>query len=123
MGLAAHPPGRGGPRRRGAPAPPPPVAQQGAPGPEPPGVQAAPPRKAARRGAPIAQNRLARILATGRGAPIDAKEAVKWYIVSKAAGAKDDWLDDYASKQTPEIRAAAQKEAEPWLFLIANSRS
>jgi TPR repeat protein len=80
-------------------------------------------RKAARRGAPIAQNRLARILATGRGAPIDAKEAVKWYIVSKAAGAKDDWLDDYASKQTPEIRAAAQKEAEPWLFLIANSRS
>ena len=80
-------------------------------------------RKAARRGAPIAQNRLARILATGRGAPVDPKEAVKWHIVSKAAGATDPWLDDFCAKQTPEIRAAAEKEAQPWLFLIANSRS
>jgi TPR repeat protein len=80
-------------------------------------------RKAARRGAPIAQNRLARILATGRGAPVDAKEALKWHIVSKAAGASDIFLDEFMAKQSPEIRAAAQKEADPWLFLIANSRS
>jgi TPR repeat protein len=80
-------------------------------------------RKAARRGAPVAQNRLARILATGRGLPEDPKEAVKWHIVSKAAGASDPWLDEYMAKQSDEVRAAARKEADPWLFIIANSRS
>jgi TPR repeat protein len=80
-------------------------------------------RKAARRGAPLAQNRLARILASGRGLPEDPKEAVKWHIVSKAAGANDPFLDDYMAKQTDEVRNAARKEADPWLFLIANSRS
>jgi TPR repeat protein len=71
----------------------------------------------------VAQNRLARILATGRGLPENPKEAVKWHIVSKAAGASDPWLDEYAAKQSEEVRAAARKEADPWLFIIAHSRS
>ena len=55
--------------------------------------EAAPPllmRKAARRGSPIAQNRLARILAAGRGLPADPVEAIKWHLIAKAAGASDD---------------------------------
>jgi uncharacterized protein len=80
-------------------------------------------RKAARRGSPIAQNRLARILAAGRGAPVDPKEAIKWHLIAKAAGASDPNLDDYASKQSPEIRAAAEKEARPWILGFSTSRS
>ena len=48
---------------------------------------------------------------------------MKWHIISKAAGASDPWLDEYMAKQSEEVRAAARKEADPWLFIIANSRS
>ena len=41
-------------------------------------------QKAARRGSPIAQNRLARVFATGRGLPADPVEAIKWHLISKA---------------------------------------
>ena len=80
-------------------------------------------RKAARRGSPIAQNRLAHILASGRGVPADPKEAIKWHLVSKAAGASDPVLDEFAASQSAEIRAAAEKDAKPWLLSLANSRS
>jgi TPR repeat protein len=80
-------------------------------------------KKAARRGSPIAQNRLAWVLATGRGLKADPVEAVKWHIVAKAAGAGDPWLDDFMLKQSPETRSAAEKDAKPWLALIAASRT
>jgi TPR repeat protein len=81
-------------------------------------------RKAATRGSPIAQNRLARIYASGRGVPApDAVEAIKWHLISKAGGEKDADLDKFVDKQTPETRAAAEKEAKPWLDMIAQSRS
>ena len=80
-------------------------------------------KKAARRGAPIAQNRLARIYATGRGLPADPVEAVKWHLVAKAAGASDPFIDEFAGKQPPETRANAEKKARPWLQLIAASRT
>jgi len=35
---------------------------------------------------PIAQDRLARILASGRGAPANPVEATKWHLISKARG-------------------------------------
>jgi TPR repeat protein len=71
--------------------------------------------KAANRGSPIAQNRLARILMAGRGMPADPTQAIKWHIIAKAAGAGDPELDLFASKQKPEVRAAAEKEAKKWL--------
>ena len=71
--------------------------------------------KAAHRGSPIAQNRLARILMAGRGMPANPTAAIKWHIVSKAAGASDPEIDLYASKQTPAVRAAAETEAKKWL--------
>ena len=50
--------------------------------------------KAARKGSPIAQNRLAHILAVGRGMPADPVEAIKWHLIAKAGGASDIPLDD-----------------------------
>jgi TPR repeat protein len=80
-------------------------------------------RKAAMRGSPIAQNRLARILAAGRGVTADPVEAAKWHLIAKAGGASDPSLDEFVQKQTPETRAAANKAAKPWLDFIAQARS
>lgn len=71
--------------------------------------------KAARRGSAIAQNRLARVLAAGRGLPVDPVQAMKWHIVAKAGGAGDLYLDDFAAKQKPEDRSAAEQAAKPWI--------
>ena len=79
--------------------------------------------KAARRGSAIAQNRLANILSVGRGLPADPVEAIKWHLVSKAGGATDLRLDDFAQKQPPDVRAAAEKAAKPYLAAIAAARS
>jgi len=79
-------------------------------------------RKAARRGAPIAQNRLARILSVGRGVPADPVEAVKWHIVAKAGGVGDIPLDTFVQKQSPEVRTAAEKAAKPWIDAIKEAR-
>ncbi|MCZ7641631.1 MAG: hypothetical protein M5U33_01240 [Pseudorhodoplanes sp.] len=77
----------------------------------------------ARRGSVVAQNRVARIYAAGRGLPADAMEACKWHIVAKAGGATDLYLDDFMRQQPPNVREAAEKAAKPWLERIAESRS
>ena len=79
--------------------------------------------KGARRGSPIAQNRLARILASGRGMKEDPVEALKWHLAAKAGGAGDTWLDAFATKLTPEQRAAAEKSAKVWLDAAKAQRS
>jgi hypothetical protein len=53
----------------------------------------------------------------------DPVEAVKWHLISKAAGENDADLDKFAAQQTPETRAAAEKQAKPWLDLLAKSHS
>ncbi|WP_137043495.1 tetratricopeptide repeat protein [Pseudolabrys sp. FHR47] len=75
--------------------------------------------RAARRGSPIAQNRLARILMAGRGMPADPVEAVKWHTIAKAAGAGDPELDVFVSKQSPQVREAADKAAKKWMSTLA----
>lgn len=70
---------------------------------------------ASRRGSPIAQNRLARILSAGRGAPANPVEAMKWHIVAKADGRGDPELDVYTGKQKKEDRDAAEKAAKLWM--------
>jgi TPR repeat protein len=72
-------------------------------------------KKAAQKGSPIAQNRLAHILAVGRGLAADPVEAVKWHLVSKAAGASDFKLDEFVRQQQPDIRSAGEKAAQPWI--------
>jgi len=76
----------------------------------------------ARQGSPIAQNRLARILMAGRGLPADPAEAVKWHLIAKAGGAGDPELDLFAGKQTQEVRDAAKKAADKWLYTQAALR-
>ena len=45
--------------------------------------------KAALKNNPVAQNRLAHILASGLGAPADPVAATKWHLISKARGETD----------------------------------
>lgn len=49
--------------------------------------------RAAWRNAPVAQNRLARMYAAGRGVKLDLVEAMKWHVIARANGLKDEWLD------------------------------
>jgi TPR repeat protein len=76
-------------------------------------------RKAALRGSPIAQNRLARLLTIGQGMPMNPTEALKWHLIARAGGNGDPYLDQYMAKQTPQIRAAAEKAAHPWTIALA----
>jgi len=79
-------------------------------------------RRAAMRGSAIAQDRLARILASGRGAPRDLTEAAKWRLVSRAGGETDLELDDVVNKLDPQTRAAGEQAAKPWLDAIEAAR-
>jgi TPR repeat protein len=79
-------------------------------------------QRAARRGSAIAQNRLAHILAAGRGVPSDPVQAIKWHLISKEAGANDQNLDAFMRRQKPETIAAATKAAQPSIELIRLSR-
>jgi TPR repeat protein len=72
-------------------------------------------RKAARQNSPIAQNRLARVLASGQGGPIDKIEAFKWHIVAKTAGKGDPMLDEAFADLSPQDRAKAEAAARKWL--------
>jgi TPR repeat protein len=72
-------------------------------------------RKAARQNSPIAQNRLARVLTSGQGAPVDKVEALKWHIVAKTAGKGDPALDEALATLSAEDRAKAQEAARKWI--------
>ena len=72
-------------------------------------------RKVATRGNTVAQNRLARILATGRGLLADPVAAVKWHTIAKASGASDVWLENYMQTIKEADRAAGENAARLWL--------
>ena len=57
--------------------------------------------QAALHGNAVGQDRLARILAEGRGAPKNPVEATKWHLISKAGGETDLTLDDFVNKLDP----------------------
>ena len=78
-------------------------------------------RKAALKGNAIAQDRLARILASST--PANPIEATKWHLVSRAGGETDLTLDDYVDKLDPQTRAAGEKAAKPWIDAIMAARA
>jgi TPR repeat protein len=63
--------------------------------------------RAAERGSPIARNRLARMYAAGVGIAPNPILACMWHILAKAGGLEDKQLDDFMSRQTPEVRQFA----------------
>jgi TPR repeat protein len=65
--------------------------------------------KAAARNNPVAQNRVARILATGRGLPKDMVEAMKWHLLARAGGLKDAWLDTQLNSLSPQERQSVEE--------------
>ena len=77
---------------------------------------------AARQGNPVAQNRLARIYALGRGVEADPVEAAKWHVLASEAGRTDAELDTFAddalvetvvvaAKRIPVVRTQKAREA------------
>ena len=80
-------------------------------------------RKAALHGSPIAQDRLAIILANGLGTPPNPVEATKWHLISRANGETDLPLDDFIDKLDPAKRAAGEKAAKTWLDMLKNNKA
>ncbi|HKH34949.1 MAG TPA: sel1 repeat family protein, partial [Beijerinckiaceae bacterium] len=68
-------------------------------------------RRAAGRGNPIAQNRLARLYAVGRGVPKNLVESAAWHLLASARGLTDAWLDQTLTILPAEERARAEKLA------------
>ncbi|MBM3608226.1 MAG: sel1 repeat family protein [Alphaproteobacteria bacterium] len=57
--------------------------------------------RAAWRNAPVAQN--------GRGVKQDDVEAMKWHIIARSNGVKDDWLEDRLPRLTKTQRALVEE--------------
>ncbi|HYN00793.1 MAG TPA: sel1 repeat family protein, partial [Aestuariivirgaceae bacterium] len=74
---------------------------------------------AAQRGNVIAQNRVARVLAAGRGLKPDPIEAAKWHVLAAKGGRTDAWLDEFVGRLSEKDRAEAGKRAENWTTLHA----
>jgi len=72
-------------------------------------------RSAAEKGYPIAQNRLARCYAYGKGVEENTFEAVKWHLIAKAGGHDDELLETLVKKLSRADRQKAEKAAEEWL--------
>ena len=62
----------------------------------------------------MAQNRLARILAAGRGVARDPIEAGAWHILARGNSVPDPWLDQLLNELPAAERAAAEKRAQAW---------
>lgn len=62
--------------------------------------------KAAGHNNAVAQDRAARLYVAGRGVKKDIVEGMKWHLLSRAAGLKDEWLDSEMNRLTPEQREA-----------------
>jgi TPR repeat protein len=66
----------------------------------------------ARRGNIIAQNRIARLYAFGKGVAADPVEAMKWNILASRQGRNDAELDTALSKLSDAQKAEAQARAD-----------
>jgi hypothetical protein len=55
--------------------------------------------------------------------PADPVQAIKWHLIAKASGDDDAVLESFMHEQKPEIQAAGEKAAQPWLAAIKESHS
>ncbi len=70
--------------------------------------------RAAEKGNPVAQNRLAHAYALGRGTPLNPPEAAKWHLLAREAGVSDLGLDHLLASLKPEEREKANQAASEW---------
>lgn len=71
--------------------------------------------RAAQANSPIAQNRLARMFAAGRGVKADMVEAMKWHVLARANGVKDDWLDARMATLSAPERVAVEEAVQRFI--------
>lgn len=71
-------------------------------------------RSAADKGFAVAQNRLARCYAHGKGVAKDMIEAAKWYFIANAGGVEDATLEPLVAKMARADRQKAEQAAADW---------
>ncbi|MBX9757719.1 MAG: sel1 repeat family protein [Beijerinckiaceae bacterium] len=71
--------------------------------------------RAAQANSPVAQNRLARMFAAGRGVRMDMVEAMKWHVLARANGVKDDWLDARMATLSAPERVAVEEAVQRYI--------
>ena len=71
--------------------------------------------KAAQKGSPPGQTRLALMYATGRGIKADPVEAARWHLIARAGGNNDQYLEEFMRDMKPADRALAEDKAKPWI--------
>lgn len=71
--------------------------------------------KAAQANSPVAQNRLARLYAVGRGVKANMVEAMKWHILARANGIRDEWLDARLPTLSPPERLAVEEAVQRFI--------
>jgi TPR repeat protein len=80
-------------------------------------------REAALRGNPVAQNRYARLLATGRGVDQNSVDACAWHLLARLHAVADPTLDRVCETLAPTAKETANQRLENWLKGAAESRS
>ena len=70
--------------------------------------------RAANSDNPVAQLRLARVLAEGIGLDADAAAAARWYLIAKARGLEDEFMERRLSRLDPETLKSATAAAAEW---------
>ena len=78
--------------------------------------------RAARKGSPVGQSRLAFMYGSGRGVKGDPVQAIRWHLIAQAGGNNDPFLDEYMRKQKPETIAAGQEAAKSWIARLNLAR-
>lgn len=58
---------------------------------------------------PIAENRLARLFAAGRGVPKDYVASAKWHVLARASGIEDAWLDGILNALSPHDKQRVEE--------------
>ncbi|MFN3891612.1 MAG: SEL1-like repeat protein [Beijerinckiaceae bacterium] len=71
--------------------------------------------RAAQANSPVAQNRLARLYAAGRGVKANRVEAMKWHILARANGVKDEWLESRLATLSPPERLAVEEAVQRYI--------
>lgn len=71
-------------------------------------------QRAAERGNAVAQNRLARLYAAGRGVTKNLVEAGKWHLLANERGVNDGFLDQMLRDMPADDRTRAEEAARKW---------